>query len=84
MKSFEEVVLWLRAQIAREIKSAPEMVPTTVPFTDFGLDSMIVVTLVGDLEDWLQTSLDPTIFWEFPSIEILSGWLVNEHLKESV
>ena len=81
MKSYQEIVSWLQQQIAGEIKAEPASIATDVPFTDFGMDSIIVVTMVTNLEEWLNTSLDPTIFWEFPSIEALSDWLVNEHLK---
>jgi acyl carrier protein len=81
MKTQQEIILWLREQIAAETKIDAAAVRTNVPFTDFGLDSIVIVTLVTKLEEWLNTSLDPTIFWEFPSIKALSDWLVNEHLR---
>lgn len=80
MKTKQEIVSWLQTQIAAETKTEPARIATNVPFTDYGLDSIIIVTLVTNLEEWLNTSLDPTIFWEFPSIEALADWLVNEHL----
>ncbi len=82
MKTREEIRTWLRERIAREIKKDASAVSTDAPFTDFGLDSIVIVTLVDDLEYWLQTSLDPTIFWEHPSIEILTEWLITEKLAE--
>ncbi len=80
MKSREEIQTWLREKIAKEIKTAPEAVPVDVPFTNFGLDSIVIVTLVVDMEEWLETSLDPTIFWEHPTIELLTEWLITEKL----
>lgn len=77
MKTTEEIQSWLRERIAEEIKTAPEAVSLDVPFANYGLDSIVIVTLVGDLEDWLDASLDPTIFWEYPTIEILSRWLAE-------
>lgn len=79
MKSPEEIQNWLRERIAEEIKTAPEAVSLDVLFANYGLDSIVIVTLVGDLEDWLEVSLDPTIFWEYPTIEILSEWLAETH-----
>lgn len=76
MKSLEEIYNWLRQRIADEIKIAPEAVSLTIPFANYGLDSIVIVTIVSDLEDWLGISLDPTIFWEYPTIEALSQWLV--------
>ncbi|MGB7069044.1 MAG: acyl carrier protein [Pyrinomonadaceae bacterium] len=80
MKTREEIINWLKEKIAVETKSQAEKIATDAPFTDFGLDSIVIVTLVDDLEHWLEISLDPTVFWEFPSIEILSDWLLTEKL----
>ena len=81
MKTKEEIQQWLQKKIAGETHTKPELILTNMPFTNFGLDSIVIVTLVTDLEDWLKLSLDPTIFWEFPSIEVLTDWLMTEHLS---
>ena len=80
MKTKEEIQQWLQKKIAGETQTAPELIHANLPFTTFGLDSIVIVTLVTDLEDWLNVPLDPTIFWEFPSIEILTDWLMTEQL----
>ncbi len=80
MKTRDEIQSWLRERIAAEIKIKPEAVSLQTPFANYGLDSIIIVTLVDDLEEWLNTSLDPTIFWEYPTIEALTDWLISEHL----
>lgn len=80
MKSHQEIQNWLRARIAQEIRSVPETVSLTIPFANYGLDSIVIVTIVGDLEDWLGVALDPTIFWEYPDIESLSEWLTDENV----
>ena len=77
MKTRNEIIDWLKEQIARETGTAPATIRTDVPFTDFGMDSIIIVTLVTNLEEWLGRALDPTIFWEFPSIDALAEWLVE-------
>jgi acyl carrier protein len=61
---------WLAAAIALD-----------VPFTNYGLDSILLVTLVDELEEWLGASLDPTIFWEYPTVEILTDWLLSADLS---
>jgi acyl carrier protein len=80
MKTQDEIIEWLKEKVAQETKTLPENVAETVPFADFGLDSIVIVTLVDDLEHWLNIQLDPTIFWEFPTIKILSNWLITEKL----
>lgn len=82
MRTREEIQTWLREKIARAIKTAPEVIIPDAPFTDYGLDSILIVTLVDDLEVWLEVSLDPTIFWEYPSIELLTEWLLTEKLAK--
>jgi len=80
MKTSEEIKTWLQARVAKEIKGKPETVSFSAPFASYGLDSIVIVTLVDDLEEWLGVSLDPTIFWEYPTIEALTDWLVKEHI----
>ncbi len=77
MKSREEIQNWLREKIAEKIKLPVSAVEVDVPFANYGLDSILLVTLVDELEEWLGTSLDPTIFWEYPTIEILTEWLLS-------
>lgn len=76
----EEIQNWLREKIAEKIKTTASAVAVDVPFTNYGLDSILIVTLVDELEEWLHTSLDPTIFWEYPTIEILTDWLLSADL----
>ncbi len=80
MKTKEEIQRWLQKKIADVTQTNSDLIQANLPFTNFGLDSIVIVTLVTDLEDWLNLSLDPTIFWEFPSIEVLTDWLMTEQL----
>ena len=80
LSSREEIQSWLIERISREVKITPDKIGTDVPFTRFGLDSIVIVTLVDDLEYMIGISLDPTIFWEYPSIELLTEWLMTEKL----
>ena len=80
MKTPEEIENWLRARIAAEINAQPGAIALNIPFANYGLDSIVIVTIVSDLEEQLKTSLDPTIFWEYPTIETLTEWLAAEKL----
>lgn len=80
MKTHTEITDWLIEKVAKEAKLKPENIATDAPFVGFGLDSIVIVTLVDDLEYWLNISLDPTIFWEYPTIEKLTDWLIAEKL----
>ncbi|WP_246192789.1 acyl carrier protein [Kitasatospora atroaurantiaca] len=50
----------------------------TVPFTEYGLDSVAALHLYGDIEDAFGFSLDPTLAWEYPTVAELAGFLATE------
>ena len=77
----DEIESWLVARIAREAKVSETSVTPDVPFARLGLDSIVIVTLVDDLEMEVGASLDPTIFWEYPTIRELANWLVEEKVS---
>ncbi len=79
MKTKQEIIIWLQEKVAKETRLQPENISVDTPFASLGLDSIVIVTLVADLENWLGTSLDPTVCWEYPTIGLLSEWLVTEH-----
>ncbi len=80
MKTQQEIINWLTEKVAAEAGVGPGNVSIETPFVNFGLDSIVIVTLVADLEQWLGSSLDPTVCWEYPTIKHLSHWLTNEHM----
>ena len=47
-------------------------------FARYGLDSSVAVSLTSELADWLSYKLEPTLFWEYPSIEVLAHHLAKE------
>ena len=76
--SVEVIQSWLVAKIAQNLSLAPESINVGESLTRYGLDSIDAVTLVGDLEDWLDAELPDTLFWDYPTIEKASEYLVNE------
>ena len=70
-KTREEIKLWLVSYLANLLKVEPDEVDTTIPFDRYGLDSVVAVGLTGDLEDWLGCEIDPTILYDYPTIESL-------------
>ncbi len=71
---------FLKTRIAAELQTTPDQIDSEVSFASHRLDSVIMVTLAVDLEDWLQKPIDPSVFWEFPSIAALANWLTDEYL----
>ena len=69
---------WLVSQLADVLSIDPSTIEVTQPLTRYGLDSIDAVTLVGDLEDWLDLELPSTLLWDYPTIEKASTYLVQE------
>lgn len=69
---------WLVNQIAQQLGIKAQTIKVTEPLTRYGLDSIDSVTIVGELEEWLDTELPPTLLWDYPTITKAADYLVNE------
>jgi acyl carrier protein len=69
--SAAEIQDWMVAYLAELLEIEPEEVDVTVPFDRYGLDSSAAVGLTGDLENWLETEVDPTLLYDYPTVESL-------------
>jgi len=69
---------WISSAIAKETEQPEHSISTTMPFSNFSLDSIITVTLAADLEKAWGRDVNPTIFWEFPDIKTLASWIATQ------
>jgi acyl carrier protein len=75
----EEVIqAWMVSHLAVYLEVQPDDIDIREPVAHYGLDSSVAISLTGELADWLGCQLEPTIFWEYPSIEALAQYLVAE------
>ena len=72
-----EIEKWLTSYVAELLETDPENIDATVPFERHGLDSSAAVGLTCDLEDWLGVELDPTLAYDYPTIEALASHLAK-------
>jgi acyl carrier protein len=77
MPTQEQIENWLVDQIAEILIIEKKEIDVRAPFSSYGLSSRDAVLLSGDMEDWLDRRLSPTIVYEYPSIETLA-----KHLSE--
>jgi acyl-CoA synthetase (AMP-forming)/AMP-acid ligase II/acyl carrier protein len=54
-------------------------VDVNLRFDDFGLDSLMAIELIGDLEDACDIELAPTIAWEHPTIEKMASLIATKY-----
>jgi len=69
---------WLIAKIREVQRLDGADIDVRAPLEKYGLGSVQAVSLVGDLEEWLDCSLPSTLFWDYPSIEAIAN-----HLSEN-
>ena len=74
---------WLVAQLSTQLSLEASTIKVSEPLTRYGLDSIDAVTLVGDLEEWLDLELPDTLFWDHPSIAQASAYLVENFEVEN-
>jgi acyl carrier protein len=73
----EAIQAWLVSHLVEEIGMTPAEIDVRAPFESYGLDSMIMVGLTGELEDWLGCQLSPNLLYEYTTIESLSQHLAT-------
>ncbi len=71
-RSTADIRDWLTTRLAEKLRVAADEVDDRQPFASFGLDSLQMVSLIGDLELWLGRGLAPTLAWDYPTIDALS------------
>lgn len=71
----EEIEQWIITYLAEMLEISTHEIEADVPFDTYGLDSSAAVGLTGDLEDWLNREVDPTILYDYPTVERLADYL---------
>ncbi len=74
-----EIQDWLIAHIAELLHIAPDTIDIRESFSSYGLSSLDVVSLSGDLQELLGRRLSPTLAYDYPNILTLSN-----HLAENI
>ena len=74
----EEIQDWIVTFLAAELRRTPESIDVTVPLDMQCVDSVAAVGMTGKLEDWLGKRIDPTVIFDYPTIEALSGYLAAD------
>lgn len=70
-----EIQAWIVSYLADLLEVEPDEVNIKIPFDRYSLDSSAAIGMTGDLEDWLGYKLDPTLLYDYPTIELLTHHL---------
>lgn len=80
-----EIQDWLVSHLAELLNMDSNEIDVRIPFERYGLDSLAAVSLTGDLQQWLECEIDPTLLYDYPTIKALVQHLAEElKVKEYV
>ena len=74
----QDIQEYLVSYLAKLLEIEPDNIEITTPFARYSLDSVVSVALIGDLEEWLERELNPTLIYDYPTIEALAQHLSTE------
>ena len=79
----ENIKSWLVSQLAERLEIDTDEIDIERDFTDYGLNSIEVVNLSGELENLLGRRLPPTLLLDYPTIESLAEYLVEDTSEDT-
>ncbi len=72
------LVDWLINRVASYLNTDPDAIETDTAIGDYGLDSVFALNLCTDLEFEFGILAEPTIAWDYPTIDDIAGHLTEE------
>lgn len=77
-EALQELIISLLVESLEEEQIDPEDIDLRQPLGSYGLSSVQALVLLGKLEKQVGFALSPTVLWNYPTIQALAGWLVEE------
>ncbi|MER7212851.1 acyl carrier protein [Streptosporangium sp. NPDC000239] len=71
----DTIRMWLRERVAFYVERDPEEIDPDVELVEIGLDSVFAMSLSGDIEDEFGVFVEPTVAWDHPTVNALTGYL---------
>ncbi|MDU0812757.1 non-ribosomal peptide synthetase [Bacillus siamensis] len=72
---------WLTGLFSEELRIDQDQLETDVLFQDYGVDSIILAQLLQRINRNLSASLDPSILYEYPTIQSFANWLLDGYTE---
>ncbi|UXY13619.1 acyl carrier protein [Chitiniphilus purpureus] len=68
----QDILTWLTHYVSKLVQLPVEEIAPDREFTSFGIDSAAAVGLAVDMGDWIGIEVDPTLVYDYPTIEAIS------------
>ncbi len=73
---------WLVVKLAERLEVKTDDIDIHKDFIDYGLNSIEAVNLSGELENFIDRRMPPTLLWDYPNISALAKYLIAENPPE--
>ena len=73
--SAEDIQDWMVRYLASLLEVDPDDVDPATSFDRYGLDSSAAIGMTGDLQDWLGKEVEPTLLYDYPTVDSLAQYL---------
>lgn len=83
MPTSAEIQQWLREHVSKASKKSIDKIDVHLPFINYGLESIEMIGLTGDLENWLNCQLKPDLLYQYPTIDQLANYLATLNPTQS-
>ena len=72
-----EIAGWLTERVAAFLERPETEIDPDVELVELGLDSVYALTLCGDIEEQFGLAVEPTLPWDYPTVNALAGYLAD-------
>lgn len=79
--SYEEVLNYIKKQIAEETKFPVEKIDADTSFHNLGLDSLSAVLILHNIETEFNIELSPIHFWDYPTPAAFTQFIIKENTR---
>ncbi|MEV4015110.1 acyl carrier protein [Nonomuraea angiospora] len=73
--SHDVIRAWLLERVAFYVEREPGEIDPDLKLVEIGLDSVFAMSLSGDIEDEFEVVVEPTVAWDYPTVNALAGYL---------
>ena len=76
--SKEDIEEWLIKKVSDILNVDSDEIDINEPFANYGMSSTDGLGLSGELEEWLNIRLSPTLVFDYPTIDEMAQYLSEE------
>ena len=70
-----QILQWLTNQLSDELRMPADTIDPMVPLAEMGVDSVLAIGLVGDVELHFDIDVDLTMIFDYPSLAGLAEFI---------